>query len=75
VPAFIGVHGASDKGVQSSKAATVAMAQVAKELGVPSSIISRMMVTPHDEVFWLSPADLKSMGTKVAAPGQSDKPR
>jgi hypothetical protein len=65
--ARIGVHGASDnKGAWTSRDATIAMARVAKELGVPSSIISHMVATPPSEVVWLSPADLQSMGTKVS---------
>jgi hypothetical protein len=46
------------------------MADVAKELDVPWSIIRRMINTPPGEVEWLSLADLRLMGTKVS---QSDK--
>jgi hypothetical protein len=67
--ARIGVHGASEKGVV-SRAATTSMADVAKELDVPWSIIRRMINTPPGEVEWLSLADLRLMGTKVS---QSDK--
>ena len=66
--ARIGVHGASDKDVV-SHAATTSMADVAKALDVPWSIIRRMINTPPGEVEWLSLADLRLMGTKV----QSDK--
>jgi hypothetical protein len=56
--ARIGVHGASDEHgnetVQSG-AATVSMARVAKELGVPSAIIGRMVVTPLTRWFGLHP--------------------
>jgi hypothetical protein len=62
--AKIGVHGASDQTVQSS-AATVSMARVAKELGVPPSIIGRMVVTPPSEMVWLTPQDLQTMGTTM----------
>jgi hypothetical protein len=72
--AQIGVHGASDQQGQEtiqSGAATVSMARVAKELGVPSAIIGRMVVTPPDEMVWLSPQELQSMGTAmVGAPSQ-----
>jgi hypothetical protein len=73
--AQIGVHGASDQSgretVQSS-AATVSMARVAKDLGVSSAIIGRMVVTPPSEVVWLSPQDLQSMGvTMVGKPLQT----
>lgn len=72
--ARIGVHGASDKGVETvqSGAATVSMARVAKDLGVPPSIIGRMVVTPPNEMVWLSPADLRTMGTTmVGKPAQT----
>lgn len=72
--ARVGVHGASDRSgneTQSSNAATVSMAKVAKELGVPPAIIGRMVVTPPSEMVWLSPADLQSMGaTMVGKPNQ-----
>jgi hypothetical protein len=51
--AKIGVHGASDQaGVETvqSGAATVSMARVAKDLGVPPAIIGRMVVTPPSEM-------------------------
>jgi hypothetical protein len=72
--AQIGVHGASDESgaetVQSG-AATISMARIAKELGVPAAIIGRMVVTPPAEMVWLSPADLQSMGTTmVGKPSQ-----
>src|ERR1700677_2426794 len=63
--AQIGVHGASshdgEETVQSG-AATVSMARVAKELGVPPAIIGRMVVTPPDQMVWLNSQDLQSMG-------------
>ena len=72
--AQVGVHGASDQtGSETvrSEAATVSMARVAKELGVPASIIGRMVVTPPSEMVWLSPSDLQSMGTTmVGRPSQ-----
>ncbi len=77
--AQIGVHGASDQTgsetVQSG-AATVSMARVAKDLGVPPAIIGRMVVTPPNEMVWLSPADLQSMGTTmVGKPSQVATPQ
>jgi hypothetical protein len=72
--AQIGVHGASDDAGQEtaqSSAATVSMARIAKELGVPAAIIGRMVVTPPAEMVWLSPSDLQSMGaTMVGKPAQ-----
>ncbi|MBR1156892.1 ATP-dependent Clp protease proteolytic subunit [Bradyrhizobium sp. JYMT SZCCT0428] len=64
--ARIGVHGASDKDVRSSRAATTSMAEIAKALDVPSPIIRRMVNTPPGEVEWLSLADLRSMGADVS---------
>jgi hypothetical protein len=64
--ASVGVHGASDENgqeTQASNAATVGMAKAAKELGVPADIIGRMVVTPPSQIIWLTPNDLRSMGT------------
>jgi len=73
--AQIGVHGASDQSgseTVSSDAATISMAKVAKELGVPATIIGRMVVTPPSEMVWLTPQDLQSMGvTMVGKPAQT----
>lgn len=82
--ARIGVHGASDKGEETvrSGAATVSMARVAKDLGVPPAIIGRMVVTPPNDMVWLSPSDLQSMGTtmigkpaQIAAGNESAPPQ
>ena len=66
--ASVGVHGASDKNGQEtdqSNAATVAMAKIVKELGVPADIIGRMVVTPPDQMVWLTPNNLRAMGTTM----------
>jgi hypothetical protein len=63
--ALIGVHGASDKSGRESGTATVSMARIVKELGVPAGIIGKMVVTPPDQIVWLSPDDLRSMGTTM----------
>lgn len=66
--ASVGVHGASDENGQEtaqSSAATISMARIAQELGVPPSIIGKMVVTPPDEIVWLTPDDLRSMGTTM----------
>lgn len=69
--AKIGVHGASDQAGEEVGDATVSMARVAKELGVPSAIIGRMVVTPPSDMVWLTPPDLQSMGTTmVGQPSQ-----
>ena len=66
--AQIGVHVASDRSgaeTAQSGAATVSMARIARELGVPAAIIGRMVVARPNEMVWLSPADLQSMGTTM----------
>ena len=65
ISARIGVHNAAEKGVV-SRAATTSMADVAKELDVPWSIIRRMINTLPGEVEWLSLNDLRLMGTTVS---------
>lgn len=64
VRARIGVHGASENGAESRKA-TMAMARIAEELDVPSSIIRRMVNTPPNDVTWLSLNDLRLMGADI----------
>jgi hypothetical protein len=63
--ALIGVHGASDKSGRESGTATVSMARIVKDFGVPAGIIGKMVVTPPDEMVWLSPDDLRSMSTTM----------
>lgn len=66
--AFVGVHGASDSSgretVQSG-AATLSMARIVKDLGVPAAIIGKMVVTPPEKIIWLSPDDLRSMSVNM----------
>jgi hypothetical protein len=63
--ASVGVHGASDRGGRESGDATVSMARMVKELGVPEGIIGKMVVTRPDDIVWLDPDDLRSMGTSM----------
>jgi hypothetical protein len=66
--ALIGVHKASDTGGREtalSGAATLSMARFARELGVPSLIIRRMVSTPPRQIVWLDTQDLRSMGVKT----------
>jgi len=66
--ALIGVHKASEKGgleTKASGAATAAMAGFARELGIPSHIISLMVKTPPTQIAWLEPRDLHSMAVKT----------
>jgi hypothetical protein len=61
----IGVHKASEKDGREtalSGAATRSMAGFAKDLGVPSGIVARMVSTPATQIMWLTPQDLRSMG-------------
>lgn len=76
--AQIGVHGASDASGQettSARAATVLMARIVKELGVPERIIGKMVVTPPSQMVWLAPDELRSMGTTLTGkPNQTAQP-
>ena len=63
--ASIGVHRASNQSERESGNATIAMAGFAKELGVPSSIIGKMVATPPEQMLWLTPVELISMGTTM----------
>ncbi len=66
--AAVGVHGASEqngKETPRSHEATVTLARFVSELGVPPAIIGRMVVTPPNEIVWLTPDELKGMGTKL----------
>jgi hypothetical protein len=67
--ARVGVHGAADaNGIQSGTAAsaTIVMARwAAKELGIPSDIIGKMVMTPPSDIIWLSNTELASMGAQI----------
>jgi hypothetical protein len=66
--ARIGVHGASDEWGEEtveSGAATVMVARIVKELDVPTDIIGKMVVTPPQEMIWLAPDEVRSMGAKI----------
>ena len=66
--AQVGVHGASDRSGEETtgaKAATVSMARIAKDLGVPERIIGKIVVTPPSQMVWLAPDELRSMGTTI----------
>ncbi len=67
--AHIGVHKASEKGGHEtvlSDAVTDSMGRYAKELGVPSAIVGRMVKTPSKQIVWLTSQDLHSMGVRTA---------
>jgi hypothetical protein len=47
------------------------MARALKDLGVPAPILGKMVVTPADSIAWLTPDDLRSMGsTMTGKPAQ-----
>lgn len=74
--AQIGVHGASVAGVDNAnaKSATIAMAKLVKDLGVSPAIIGQMVVTPPDQMVWLTPVDLQGMGVKMTGkPAQTPR--
>jgi hypothetical protein len=76
--AAIGVHGVSDRfGHQTvqTKAATMSMARIASELGVPQRIVSQLIATRPSDITWLTPEDLRTMGVIMTGrPGQSALP-
>ena len=66
--AQVGIHSASDlNGTEtvSSGSATVEMARFAKELGVPDVILGKMVVTHANQITWLTPNELRAMGTTL----------
>lgn len=75
--ASVGVHGASDEAGRDTVeagAATVSMARIVKDFGVPALIIGKMVVTPPDQIVWLTPEDLRSMGTTMTGRPQQTPP-
>ena len=70
----VGVHGASDERGQEtiqSGAATVTMARVVRDLGVPSSIVGKLVVTPPTDMVWLTVDDFRAMNvTMLGKPTQ-----
>jgi len=63
--ASVGVHAATDSVGRESGDATASMARIVKELGVPEGIVGKMVVTRPDDMVWLGPDDLRSMGTSM----------
>jgi hypothetical protein len=83
--ARIGVHGVSEAGLETgaAKSATVGMARIANALGdVPPAIVGKMVLTPPNQMAWLSPDELRSMNVVLvgkppqpAAPAVGGAPR
>jgi len=66
----IGVHSASSDiwgETDRAKSATVDIARFLAELGVPSSILGRMITAKPNEMAWLTVDELRSMRTNVAS--------
>lgn len=65
--ALIGVHSVSENGEETvnSMARTTAMARDLHDLGVPETIIGKLVQTPPGRATWLTPADLASMRVTV----------
>lgn len=69
--AHIGIHSARNPNDNSEDvgayAADTAMARIAKQCGVPGYLISKMVTTPADSMYWLTTLDLQSMGVNVGS--------
>lgn len=75
--AAIGVHGASDKYgriTPRAAAATVSMARMVREFGVPPGIVEKLVVTGPDEIVWLSVDELRSMGAVITGQPRASFP-
>ena len=61
--ALIGVHSASNNGVDTpdAQAATVVMARRLAEYGVPEAILGKMVTAHPSQIWWLNRSDLDSM--------------
>jgi hypothetical protein len=65
--AAVGVHGAAETSGEEtmpSRSAALSTAEIVKEFGVPAGIIEKLVVTPRQQVVWLSPDELRLMGLK-----------
>ncbi len=72
---FVGVHGAADRlghVTADSVAATVAMARITAELGVPPQITQKIVATAPSEIAWLTADDLRSMGVTIVERSSPD---
>lgn len=66
--ARVGVHSASAPHGRETLASEGVTTQIARDcaaLGVPSEIIGHMIVTRPGAIYWLSPAELASMGARL----------
>lgn len=72
--ARVGVHSISDYNGESlsAKSETVDMVRFLKALGVPPHIIGQVVITPPDEIKWLTPEELKYMGVAFISPSNDE---
>jgi hypothetical protein len=65
--ANVGVHSASLRGVENTEtqAVTTQMARKLSDMGVPSTIVGKVVTTPADDIAWLTPEDLAAMKVAV----------
>ena len=65
--ALVGIHSASDDGQETvgSLATTTAMARDAADYDVPADILGKMVRTPPNRAYWLTPHDLASMNVVI----------
>lgn len=72
----VGVHSASEGGVETDKAtaATIRFSRALAALDVPDPILGKIVKTPPNLIYYLTPADLSSMGVQfVATPARTIK--
>ena len=63
--ARIGVHMARDGDYHIASDATLFYARFVKQTGAPASVVAGLVSTPPQEVYWLSPAELRAWNTTI----------
>ena len=68
--ALVGVHAAAENGreTEASRKVTQIQAQVFRVLSVPDAVIEKMIATPHNQIAWLCPSELRAMGAQLRPP-------
>jgi hypothetical protein len=66
--AQLGVHGARNSNGTEATDGTVEMARFGHEIGIPDSIIVRLVTTPPNKMAWLTPRELTEMGVEIVSP-------
>jgi len=69
----LGVHGVAEREGETgrAKSMTVDMARVLGGLHVPAEVVGEMVLTPPDQMRWLSTAELRRMGVETAGPEET----